>query len=348
LAIDVSIGRTGKATPFARLDPVFVGGSTVGVATLHNEDQVRVKDVRPGDTVVVRKAGDVIPEVVGPVPGARPEGLAEWQFPTECPSCGRPLTRLEGESDTFCTNADCPAQRAGRIEHFASRGAMDIEGLGEQRAREFTDEGLLDDVGDIYTLDFERIEAMEGYGDIAVGNLAAAIEVSKHRPLANLLVGLNIRHLGGTGAQLLARALGHLDAIVDASEDELAAVDGIGPIIARSVREFFDSEANLAVLAKLRAAGVNFEGPAPATLDQTLEGRSVVVTGGLEGFTRDEVQAAIEARGGKSPGSVSGRTFAVVLGSDPGQSKLDKAAAKDVPVIDEAAFVQLLETGELP
>jgi DNA ligase (NAD+) len=347
LDINVSIGRTGKATPFARLEPVFVGGSTVGVATLHNQDQVRAKDVRPGDTVIVRKAGDVIPEVVGPVLSARPERLVEWEFPTECPSCGRPLTRLEGESDTFCTNADCPAQRAGRIEHFGSRGAMDIEGLGEQRAHLFTSEGLLDDVGDIYSLDLDRIEAMEGFGDIAVGNLAQAIDASKNRPLANLLVGLNIRHLGGTGSQVLARALGHLDGIIDASEEDLAAVDGVGPIIARSVREFFDSEANLAVVAKLRAAGVNFEGPAALTLDQTLEGRSVVVTGTLEAFTRDEVEAAIEARGGKAPGSVSGRTFAVVVGSEPGQSKLDKAADKDVPVIDEAAFVRLLETGEL-
>ena len=348
LGIDVSIGRTGKATPFARLDPVFVGGSTVGVATLHNQDQVQAKDVRPGDTVIVRKAGDVIPEVVGPVSSARPKGLAEWQFPTECPSCGRPLTRLDGESDTFCTNADCPAQRAGRIEHFGSRGAMDIEGLGEQRAHLFTSEGLLEDVGDIYSLDLDRIEAMEGFGDIAVGNLGAAIEASKGRPLANLLVGLNIRHLGGTGSQVLARALGHIDAIIEASEDELAAVDGIGPIIARSVRDFFDSEANLAVVEKLRAAGVNIEGPSAPTLDQTLTGRSVVVTGTLEAFTRDEVEAAIEARGGKAPGSVSGRTFAVVVGAEPGQSKLDKAVARSVPVIDEADFVRLLETGELP
>jgi DNA ligase (NAD+) len=348
LDINVSIGRTGKATPFARLDPVFVGGSTVGVATLHNQDQVRVKDVRPGDTVIVRKAGDVIPEVVGPVLDARPAGLAEWEFPSACPSCGRPLTRLEGESDTFCTNADCPAQRAGRIEHFASRGAMDIEGLGEQRAHLFTSEGLLGDVGDIYSLDLDRIEAMEGFGDLAVRNLAEAIEASKERPLANLLVGLNIRHLGGTGAQVLARALGPLDRIIAATEEDLAAVDGIGPIIARSVREFFDSEANLAVVAKLRDAGVKLEGPQAPTLDETLAGRSVVVTGTLKGFTREEVEAAIEARGGKSPGSVSGRTFAVVVGTEPGQAKTDKADQLEVPVIDEAAFVHLLETGDLP
>jgi DNA ligase (NAD+) len=348
LDINVSIGRTGKATPFARLEPVFVGGSTVGVATLHNEDQVRAKDVRPGDVVTVRKAGDVIPEVVGPVLTARPEGLAEWVFPTGCPSCGRPLTRLDGESDTFCTNADCPAQRAGRIEHFASRGAMDIEGLGEQRAQLFTAESLLDDVGDIYTLDLDRIEAMEGFGDVAVRNLAEAIEASKRRPLANLLVGLNIRHLGGAGSQALARSLGHLDAIIEAPEEVVAAVDGIGPIIARSVREFFDSDANLAVVAKLREAGVNFQGPQPPTLAQTLAGRSVVVTGTLEGFTRDEVEAAIEDRGGRSPGSVSGATFALVAGAEPGQSKMDKAADLEVPVIDEAAFARLLETGELP
>jgi DNA ligase (NAD+) len=348
LDIMVSIGRTGKATPFARLEPVFVGGSTVGVATLHNQDQVAAKDVRKGDTVIVRKAGDVIPEVVGPVVADRPRGRRKWVFPADCPSCGRPLTRLEGESDTFCTNADCPAQRAGRIEHFASRGAMDIEGLGEQRAHLFTSEGLLRDVGDIYALDFERIEAMEGFGELAVANLAEAIEAAKDRPLANLLVGLNIRHLGGTGSQVLARALGHLDAIEAADEETLAAVDGVGPVIARSVHEFFAGEANQAVVAKLRAAGVNLEGPAAPAAAQTLEGRSVVVTGTLEGYTRDEITEAIESRGGKSPGSVSTKTYALVRGAEPGQAKLSKAEEAGVPIIDEAGFASLLESGALP
>ncbi|HEY5696599.1 MAG TPA: NAD-dependent DNA ligase LigA, partial [Acidimicrobiales bacterium] len=214
--IMVSIGRTGKATPFALLEPVFVGGSTVGLSTLHNQDQVAAKDVRPGDTVTVRKAGDVIPEVVGPVLGLRKKGLRKWKFPTVCPVCRGPLVRLEGESDTFCTNLDCPAQIAGRIEHFASRGAMDIEGFGEQRAQLFThldpETGtrLITDVGDIYTLDWGVILGMEGFGEIAVRNLQAAIESSRSRPLANLLVGLNIRHLGGTMAELVAMGMGSL------------------------------------------------------------------------------------------------------------------------------------------
>src|SRR5581483_6513813 len=207
--IMVSIGRTGKATPFAMLEPVFVGGSTVGLATLHNEDQVALKDVRPGDTVIVRKAGDVIPEVVGPVLSLRPKGLKPWKFPTKCDACGMPLVRLEGESDTFCTNVECPQQQWARIAHFVSRGAMDIEGLGERTLSMFLKEKLLADVGDIYTLDFERIGQFEGFGEISIRNLRAAIEKSKERPLANLLVGLGVRHLGGTGSQVLARAFGH-------------------------------------------------------------------------------------------------------------------------------------------
>ena len=352
--IMVSIGRTGKATPFAVLEPVFVGGSTVGLSTLHNQDQVAAKDVRPGDTVTVRKAGDVIPEVVGPVLGLRKKGLRKWTFPTVCPVCVGPLVRLDGESDTFCTNIDCPAQIAGRIEHFASRGAMDIEGFGEQRAQLFThldpETGtrLITDVGDIYTIDWDVIRGMEGFGEIAVRNLQNAIEASKTRPLANLLVGLNIRHLGGTMSEILAMGLGHLDAIMDASEEELVAVDGVGPIIARSVHEFFLSAANRAVVEKLRAAGLNFQGPERPDVPQTMEGMSVVVTGTLDGFTREEIEDAIKARGGKSPGSVSKKTTAVVLGRDPGQSKATKAVELGIPTIDEAAFVALLETGELP
>lgn len=346
--IQVSIGRTGKATPFAVLEPVFVGGSTVGMATLHNQDQVAAKDVRPGDTVVVRKAGDVIPEVVGPVRDLRPDGLAEWSFPTTCPACGGPLVRLEGESDTFCTNLDCPAQVAGRIEHFASRGAMDIEGFGEQRAQLFTGLGIVHDIGDIYTIDWEQVAGLEGFGALAVGNLQQAIEASRHRPLANLLVGLNIRHLGGTMSEVLAAGLGHLDRIMAATEEELVAVDGVGPIIARSVHEFFASEANRAVVDKLRAAGLNFEGPERPDVEPTLAGRSVVVTGTLDGFTRDQVEEAIKARGGKAPGSVSKKTTAVVLGREPGQAKVTKAEELGIPVIDEAAFVHLLDTGRLP
>jgi len=258
------------------------------------------------------------------------------------------LLRLEGESDTFCTNLECPAQRAGRVQHFASRGAMDIEGLGEQNAYRFTQDGLLDDVGDIYTLSPEALGTVEGYGEVSIRNLIRAIEVSKERPLSNLLIGLNVRHLGATGSQLVARHFGDLDAIMAASEEEIAAIEGIGPTIARSVVEFFASETNRVVIEKLRSAGVNFTEPRGADVPQVLAGMSIVVTGSLEGFARDEVEAAITARGGKSPGSVSKRTTAVVVGESPGASKLTKAEELGVPVLDEAAFVHLLETGEMP
>ena len=345
--IDVSIGRTGKATPFARFDPVFVGGSTIRVATLHNEDQVRVKDVRPGDTIWVRKAGDVIPEVVGPVLASRPARLAVWHFPRHCPVCGQPLLRLEGESDTFCTNSECPAQRQGRIEHFASRGAMDIEGLGEKTVAQFIELGLLADIADIYALDYDRIRQIEGWGDISVRNLAAAVEASKARPLANLLVGLNIRHVGSTGSQALARSLGSLDRIMSAGEEELAEVEGVGPTIAASVHSFFEKAPNRELIERLRRAGLNFAGPAATEVPQVLAGRSIVVTGTLEGWSREGAEEAIKTRGGKAPGSVSKKTDAVVVGAEPGAAKLTKARELGVPVLDEAGFSVLLATGEI-
>jgi DNA ligase (NAD+) len=346
--IMVSIGRSGRATPFAVLEPVFVGGSTVGLASLHNEDQVRLKDVRPGDTVVVHKAGDVIPEVVAPVLDLRPEGSEAWQFPTECPVCKGPLVRLEGEADTYCTNVDCPGQRVQRIAHFASRGAMDIEGLGEQRVRLLDASGFVKDPGDIYALTPEQLLELDSFADISARNLVGAIDASRSRPLTSLLTGLGIRHLGPIGATALARAFGHLDRIVAAPVDELAAVESVGPVIAASVRLFFDIEANRAVVEKLRAGGVNFEGPAAPAFPQTLAGMSVVVTGTLVAFSRDGAEAAIKDRGGKSPGSVSKKTTAVVLGESPGASKLEKAIELGVPVLDEAQFVQLLEDGLLP
>jgi len=354
-AIQVSIGRTGKATPFAVLEPVFVGGSTVGLATLHNEDQVRLKDVRPGDTVIVRKAGDVIPEVVGPV---RVEGRRRprrWHFPTVCPSCGAPLTRLEGESDTFCTNLDCPAQRVQRIAHFASRSAMDIEGLGEQRVELFVGHGLLGDVADLYRFTPATFEGLEGFGDRSVANLLGAIDGSRARPLSRVLIGLGIRHLGQVGSLALARAFGTLDAVLAAGEPALAAVDGVGPVIAASVVAWFASGVNRTVVERLAEAGVNLTEPgggpgagADAGVPQTLAGKSVVVTGTLEGYTREEAEEAILARGGKSPGSVSKRTFAVVVGESPGASKVTKAEQLGVPTVESGGFAALLDTGELP
>jgi DNA ligase (NAD+) len=347
-AITVSIGRTGKATPFAVLEPVFVGGSTVGTATLHNQDQVGIKDVREGDTVIVRKAGDVIPEVVGPVLSLRPEGLEPWQFPRECPVCSTGLVRPENEADTRCPNELCPARVAGWIGHFASRGAMDIEGLGEKRVLELIGLGLIADPGDVYSIDWDQLHGVDGWGEISITNLRDAIAASKDRSLARLLVGLNIRHLGGTMAATLAAAVGHLDRIEAATEEELAAIEGIGPTIAKSVSEFFQDERVKPILAKLRAAGVNLEGPTAPTLPQVLVGKAVVVTGTLEGWSREEAEAAIKARGGKSPGSVSKKTLALVVGAEPGASKVTKAADLGVPVVDEAAFRAILETGELP
>jgi len=377
--IEISIGRTGRATPFAVLEPVVVAGSTVSLATLHNEDQVRVKDVRPGDTVLVRKAGDVIPEVIGPVLADRDPLSEPWVFPTWCPSCGAPLVRLPGESDTFCTNIECPAQRVQRIAHFGSRGAMDIEGFGEKRVVQLVNLGLVSDPGDIYSLTAEQLIEQERLGELSVDNLLRAIEGSKQRGLSKLLVALGIRHLGGTGARAVARAFGDLDSMLAAPTEELAAVPGIGQVIAASVAEFLSAPANREVIDKLRVAGVVTSEPGvpagglrpvvdpgsagevgvgataqapdvsgPDGVALTLQGKSVVVTGSVEGYTREEAEAAIEARGGKSPGSVSSKTFALVLGSDPGASKLRKAEDLGVPVVEAEGFEKLLETGELP
>lgn len=346
--IQVSIGGKGKATPFAVLEPVVVGGSTVQMATLHNEDQVRLKDVRPGDVVVVRKAGDVIPEVLGPVLTERPDGLAEWTFPTECPCPHRsPLEREVGDAAHYCRNPLCPFQLAGWIEHFASRGAMDIEGFGEQRVRLFLDQGLIRDIADIYSLDLDAVRSLEGFGETSVNNLAAAIEASKSRPLGALLFGLNIRHVGETVAHLLARRFGHLDRLAAATLDELEAVEGIGPVIARSVHEWFADELNRDLLGRLRAAGLNLEGPEPDDTPKTLSGLTVVVTGTLANYSRDGAEAAITARGGRSPGSVSKKTTALVVGDSPGASKVTKAEQLGVPVLDEVGFEHLLSTGEL-
>ncbi len=259
--IEISIGRTGRATPFAVLEPVVVAGSTVSLATLHNEDQVRLKDVRPGDTVYVRKAGDVIPEVIGPVLADRAPRSKPWVFPTECPSCGAPLVRLPGESDTFCTNIECPAQRVQRIAHFGSRGAMDIEGLGEKRVVQLVSLGLVSDPGDIYSLTAEQLVAQERLGELSSDNLLRAIETSKQRGLSRLLVALGIRHLGGTGARAVARAFGDLDSLLVAPTTELAAVAGIGQVIAASVADFLGAPANGAVIDKLRTAGVSLSEP---------------------------------------------------------------------------------------
>ncbi len=349
LDIEVSIGPSGQATPFAVLAPVFVGGVTVGTATLHNQDQVAAKDVRPGDTVIVRRAGDVIPEVVGPVLLDRAADSVPWEFPTSCPVCGEPLVRDEGAAATNCVNFRCPRQVRGRIEHFSGRTAMDIEFLGEKNIDRFVSLGLLGDVADLYTLDFERVLELEGFKEKSVDNLRNAIEKSKARPLGNLLFALRIPEIGQVNGQTLAAAFGSMDRIVDASVEEIAAVDGFGTVIAEAVQKWFSTPAARGLIDRIRAAGLTMEA---AEIDrsenQTLEGKTVVVSGTLEGFTRDGAKEAIVARGGKSPGSVSKKTLALVIGADPGASKVTKAEDAGVPIIDEDGFVVLLDTGELP
>ena len=347
--IQVSIGRTGRATPFAVLEPVFVGGSTVGMATLHNQDQVRVKDVRPGDTVVVRKAGDVIPEVVGPVLALRPEGLAEWQFPTTCPcALQSTLVRPDGEADTRCVEPMCPFQRDQRIIYFASRGAMDIEGLGERTVFQLSDAGLVHDPADIYALTVDQLLELDGFARMSAEKLVASIAASRSRPLPRVLTALGVKGLGPSASESISRAFGRLDAVMDASEADLATTDGVGPTIAASIVRWFAQPANREMVEKLRRAGVDFGNVEVSRQPQVLAGKAVVVTGSLVGFSREGAEEAIKARGGKSPGSVSSKTFAVVVGADPGASKLTKATDLGVPILDEAGFLHLLETGELP
>ena len=360
--IQVSVGRTGRATPFAVLEPVFVGGSTVGMATLHNQDQVAAKDVRPGDTVIVRKAGDVIPEVVGPVLSKRPEGAEPWVFPSDCPACGEPLvrpTRGTGdgvESDTRCVNLACPAQRDGRIIYWGSRGAMDIEGLGERTVYQLTDAGLLSDPADIYALTSEQLLGLEGFARISADKLVAAIDGSRSRPLPRVLTALGIRHLGPAASQALADHFGTLRRVFEATDAERAAVDGVGGVIAGALGVWYASTDNRAFLDKLEAAGVNFGSEAEvaareaarAVIPQTLAGKAVVVTGTVPGYTREGAEEAIVARGGKSPGSVSAKTFALVVGEGAGASKLTKAEQVGTPIVPADHFADLLDTGTIP
>jgi DNA ligase (NAD+) len=347
--IQVNVGRTGKVTPFAVLEPVLVAGSTIGLATLHNEDQARLKDVRPGDTVIVRKAGDVIPEVVGPVLPLRTaevEAAGPWRMPTTCPFCGSPIERLEGEAASYCVNVDCPSRLRESLAHFAGRGALDIEGLGYETARTLLDRGLVSVLADIFSLRTEDLLELEGFGQRKVDALLAGIAAAKRQPFERLLIGLNIRHVGGTVARVLARHFGDLSALRAAGEEEIAAVNGVGPIIAAAVRQFFDNPRNAALVDKLVAAGVRTDTDVVRGAD-TLAGSTVVLTGGLEGFTRDEAKQAVTDRGGKVASSVSKKTTVVVVGTDPG-TKAAKAAELGVPTVDEAAFVELLATGLVP
>jgi DNA ligase (NAD+) len=345
--IQINIGRTGAATPFAVLDPVFVGGATVGMATLHNQEQVRAKDVRIGDQVVVRRAGDVIPEVVGPVVAARTGDERPWSMPSNCPFCGNPIVRPAGEAVARCTGGfECPSRVREWLFHFASRGGMDIEHLGYKTIDLLLAKGWITDPADIFTFDTTQLLDVEGWGQTSVDNLSSSIQTAKDRPVTRLLTALGIRHVGGTVARLLVRNFGDLRALIDASEDEITSIEGIGRVIAAGITEWSADSANRELVEKLGAAGVRLseDGPDDVASD-LLTGATFVVSGTIEGFTREEAQAAIEQRGGKATASVSGKTTALVVGESPGASKTAKAEELGIPVIDGEAFKELLEKG---
>ena len=345
--IQINIGRTGAATPFAVLEPVFVGGATVGMATLHNEEQVLAKDVRIGDQVVVRRAGDVIPEVVGPVVAARKGDEKKWSMPANCPFCGNPIVRPEGEAVARCTGGfECPSRVREWLFHFSGRGGMDIEHMGYKTIDLLLANGWITDPADIFTFDPRLLLEVEGWGEISVTNLAKAIEAAKDRPIARLLTALGIRHVGGTVARMLARHFGGLPNLMAATEEEISAIEGIGPKIAAGMAEWAADPVNRGLVEKLGAAGVRLteDTPEGVSLD-LLAGSTFVVSGTVEGFTREEAQAAIEQRGGKATGSVSGKTTALIVGESPGASKTAKAEELGVPIIDGETFKTMLEKG---
>ncbi len=362
LDIRVNVGRTGRVTPFAVMEPVKVSGSTVENATLHNADEIARKGVLIGDMVVLRKAGDVIPEVVGPVIDLRTGAERAFEFPTHCPACGTALAREEGGVDWRCPNArSCPAQLRERLFHLAGRGALDIEVLGYEAAVALLDSGLVTDEGDLFGLTAEALATVPFFvtkGGTLTANatrLLTNLEDARHQPLWRILVALSIRHIGPTAARALAAAFGSVDAIAAASEAALVTVDDVGPTIARSLREWFEVDWHAAIVAKWRLAGVDLATPgfvatARDAADSTgrtggpLAGLTIVLTGTLEGYTRDEAAEAIQDRGGKVSGSVSKKTSFVVAGQNAG-SKLEKAESLGVPVLDEAGLGVLLSEG---
>ena len=365
--IRIQVGRTGVLTPVAEFDPVTVAGSTIARATLHNLDEIRRKNVREGDTIIVHKAGDVIPEVVGPVLSLRPADAVEFQMPRVCPSCGSPVIQEEGEVAFRCVSIDCPAQAVERLIHWGSRKAMDIDGLGDELINRMVEEGVLSDVADFYdklteetlasmptgrVYDTDTADHLSG-DSIPVGHtiakkVMAQVEESKTRGLGRVLFGIGMRHVGANVAELLAQEFGSIQALATAPVEKIAEIPGIGPKIAESVHEFFSIPENVAVIERLRQAGVILEEEKPENeLPQTLAGLTFVLTGTLEHFTRDEAGAQLKAMGAKVSGSVSKKTSFVVAGEAAG-SKLTKAESLGVPVLDEAALQQILETGQVP
>lgn len=342
--VEVSVGRTGVLTPTAVFDPVFLAGTSVSRASLHNADIIRTLGIRIGDTIQVRKAGDIIPEVIGVTRHAA--GAPDYEMPATCPSCGAPVTHLEGEAALRCVNPECPAQSLRNLIHFASRNAMAIDGLGEAVAIQLTDRGLVHTVADLYTLRQEDLLQLDKFKQKSANNLLAAIENSKRNNLDKLVFGLGIRNIGDKAAAQLAEHFGSMQALAAASAEEIAAIDGIGAIMAESVTEFFAKAGTVDLLARLRAAGVNMDwhGEKKGT---ALAGMTIVVTGTLPTLSRQEAEALIARNGGKASGSVSKKTAYVLAGEAAG-SKLTKARSLGVPVIDEAAFLRMIDQKETP
>ncbi|MDP3984027.1 MAG: NAD-dependent DNA ligase LigA [Acidimicrobiia bacterium] len=346
--IQINVGRTGAATPFAVLEPVFVGGAKVSFATLHNEDELHRKDLRIGDQVIVRRAGDVIPEVVGPVVSVRTGEEREWSMPADCPFCGNAIVRPEGEKVARCTGGyTCPSRVREWLFHFASRGGLDIEGLGYKTIDLLLEKHLIRDPADIFLLKPEQLLGYEGWGEVSVNNLMAGIDAARHRPVARLLMALGIRHVGGTVAHLLARRYRSIPALVASPEEDIAAIEGVGPVIAASVREWSTDPDNQALIEKLGGAGVSLEDEAeaaPAASD-LLAGVTVVVTGTLRSMSREQAEAAVVERGGKATASVSKKTTVLIAGESPGASKVSKAEELGVQIVSEPAFLTMLEKG---
>ena len=346
--IDIQVGRTGKLTPVARLKPVFVGGVTVTNATLHNLFELRRKRVRIGDTVIVRRAGDVIPEVVGVVAGERPAYVPNFRMPAHCPVCGSTVVREPGEVDHRCTGGlFCAAQRKQALLHFAQRRAVEVEGLGDKLVDQLVDGGLVRTLPDLYKLGVMKLAALDRMADKSAQNIVAALEKSKQTTLPRFLFGLGIRHVGEATAKDLARHFGQIDRIMDAPEEQLLAVRDVGPVVARSIRTFFDQPHNREVVEQLRAAGVTWTEHEPSAAADAatlpLFGKTLVLTGTLPTLSREEAKALIEEAGGKVAGSVSKKTHYVVAGEEAG-SKLEKAQSLGVPVLDEAGLQALLAT----
>ena len=348
LDVGINVGRTGTLNPYAILEPVEVGGITIKHATLHNYDDIARRDIRIGDRVIVRRAGDVIPQVVGPVADARTGDERTIEPPAHCPACGEPAVQPEGEVAIYCENAACPAQLVRRVEHFVGRTAMDIEGFGSRLSELFVNKNLLHDVADIYTLQKETLLELEGFGDKSTDNLLSSIDASKERSLQRIITALGIRGVGGVIAGILASHFRSIERLAGASAEEIEGLEGLGPLTAAAIVEYFSRPYHQELVGKLRQAGVTMEEASPESegTPQPLAGKTFVITGTLPGMSRDEAKALIETAGGKVTSSVSAKTDYLVVGDSPGGSKYTRAQSLDIPMIDEDALRAMIQSAD--